>query len=362
MALFLQDYNGAHRLVRIIKSATEVCTNADLLLIKDDCCTFYPEKIMYPLSERNQEDFAALHSGDIIEITNTGRCFRRFDVTENDATIYLGGQCNSNCVMCPSFDEERQESPEDEEYVRQFIELLPDELPNYVVTGGEPTMQLNLFFESMGRLAEKIPKAEALLLTNGRSFSSEKVLDRLLMHCPPFLTVAVPVHGSTSKIHDTITNSDGSFEQTMQGILNLLNRHMAVEVRIVVTQLNKDDVENIADMICDRFPSVLRVNFISLEVRGNCLINRESVYISPKESFDKSKKAIQKLLAKGIDVGLYNYPLCHVDPGYWFLCKKSISPNKVSYAKECSDCELEDKCGGIFVTTMKATKLKVVPI
>ena len=293
-------------------------------------------------------------------MTRTCRPWRDYFVPLQ--TVYLGGQCNSNCVMCPSFDQERQESPEDEEYVRQFIELLPDELQNYVVTGGEPTMQLNLFFEAMGRLAEKIPKAEALLLTNGRSFSSEKVLDRLLMHCPPFLTVAVPVHGSTSKIHDTITNSDGSFEQTMQGILNLLNRHMAVEIRIVVTQLNKDNVEKIADMICDRFPSVLRVNFISLEVRGNCLINRESVYISPKESFDKSKKAIQKLLAKGIDVGLYNYPLCHVDPGYWFLCKKSISPNKVSYAKECSDCALKDKCGGIFATTMKATKLKVVPI
>ncbi len=362
MALFISGYKGEHKLVRVQKTNIEFNIDHDLILIERHQVTIYPEKAVYPLDDSNRESFCNLNLGDIVEITKVGRCFRRFDIMDNDATVYMGGQCNSNCIMCPSFDRERQEPPEDEEYIRHFIELLPDELPNYVVTGGEPTMNLSIFFESMGRLAKKLPKAEALLLTNGRSLSSRKVLAQLLENCPPFLTVAIPVHGSNAGIHDAITQAVGSFEQTMQGIKNLLDKHVAVEIRIVVTQSNKDDVENIAKLICARFPSVLRVNFISLEVRGNCLVNKEQIYISPKESFEKSRRAIHKLLMQGINVGLYNYPLCNVNPGYWFLCKKSISPYKVRYMEECSECKIKDKCGGMFMTTMKTARPEVFPV
>lgn len=362
MALVIPNYKNVQRLVRVQKAGLNHCPELAMMLIDEDEITLCPENAVYALDDSNRSDFAALNNGDIVEITDTGRCIRRFNITENDVTVYLGGQCNSNCVMCPSFDIERQELPEDEAYVRSFIKLLPEELSNYVVTGGEPTLQLNLFFKAMGLLAEKIPKAEALLLTNGRSFSSDKVVERLLKKCPPYLTVAIPVHGSMPQIHDMITQAEGSFEQTMQGISKLLYHHVAVEIRIVVTQLNKDDIENIADMICKRFPSVLRVNFISLEVRGNCFINKEMIYISPKDSFEMSKKAIQQLLMNGIDVGLYNYPMCHVDSGYRFLCKKSISPDKVRYPEECGACKLKDKCGGMFVTTMNAVNPKVYPV
>lgn len=362
MALLISDYKGEHRLVRVQKPDEECNPGQDLIRIAQQRITICPEGVSYSLQEGNREDFCRLNTGDILEITKNGRCFKRFDITENDATVYMGGQCNSNCIMCPSFDRERQEPPEDESYIRQYIELLPEALPNYVVTGGEPTMKLEMFFEAMGRLARKLPKAEALLLTNGRSLSSGKVLARLLENCPPFLTVAIPVHGSNAGIHDAITQADGSFVQTMQGIENLLGKRIAVEIRIVVTQLNKDDIENIAELICQRFPSVLRVNFISLEVRGNCLVNKEQVYISPKESFERSRAAIQKLLMHGIDVGLYNYPMCNVDPGYWFLCKKSISPYKVRYLEACSDCKMKEKCGGMFMTTMKTARPEVFPI
>ena len=361
MALLIPNYNGIHRLVRAIKDNDDYNNTDDCIVIENDKITIFPEQSVFPL-DINGTDFCYLDTGDIIEITKSGRCFRRFEMAEKDATIYMGGQCNSNCVMCPSFDRERQEPPEDEWYIRKFIELLPPDLPNYVVTGGEPTMQLDMFFEAMGMLAERLPKAEALLLTNGRSMSSDSLLNKLIQKCPPFLTAAIPIHGSNSIIHDKITQAPGSYEQTIHGIRNLLNKHIAVEIRIVVTKINKDDIEHITDLICSKFPSVLRVNFISLEVRGNCLINKNNVYISPKESFEHSRIAIQKLLRNGIDVGLYNYPLCNVDPGYWFLCKKSISPNKVRYPEKCDICSLKEKCGGMFITTMKAAKPEIFPM
>ena len=106
----------------------------------------------------------------------------------------------------------------------------------------------------------------------------------------------------------------------------------------------------------------MRVNFISLEVRGNCYTNREEVYIDPTLSFMKSREGIEILVENGIDVGLYNYPLCTIEPGFRFLCKKSISPEKVRYAEECENCKSKDFCGGLFVSTLNSVHPVLRPI
>lgn len=315
------------------------------------------------VDETTWNNLKTFHEGDILSINERGICYRMFDVAEKDATIFLGGNCNSNCLMCPSSDYERQEnySGHREELLR-YINMLPQNLPHYVVTGGEPTMQPALFLEVMGKLAEKFPEAGTLLLTNGRTFASRKFLEQLMLNCPPYLVTAVPLHGADSAVHDTITRVSGSFYQTIQGIYNLLANDIAVEIRIVVTKINCNSLESLAKLICQNFPNVICVNFISLEVRGNCVKNKDIVYISPRDSFIKSRHAIDYLIKKGIDVGLYNYPLCCVERGYWFLCKKSISFEKVRYDRICQKCEVKDYCGGIFVSTLKTAHPDIVPI
>lgn len=270
-----------------------------------------------------------------------------------EVTFFLGGKCNSNCTMCPSTDRERKMVfPEAEMVVYRNMESLPSDVRFYTVTGGEPTLDRKVFLRVMAALADAFPEAEAQLLTNGRAFCSKHFLQRLLEKCPPNMTVAIPIHGSTEDLHDQITRSQGGFKQTLQGIQNLLDRKVAVEIRIVITKQNKDDVLNIARLISKKFPDVCIVNFISLEVRGNCYKNMQQVYIDARESFVAAKESIDLLVSKGIDVGLYNYPLCMVDRGYWFLCKKSISPDKVRYGEICGDCIMKEACGGLFGTTL----------
>ena len=124
-------------------------------------------------------------------------------------------------------------------------------------------------------------------------------------------------------------------------------------LRIVVCKLNAEDIESIAWMIVSRLSKAHHVNIMAMEMTGNARVNADKLWISYRESFRYVKPAIDILINSGIDVGLYNYPLCTVDPQYRMLCAKSISSWKVRFANVCDSCALRTSCGGIFSGSYK---------
>lgn len=304
-----------------------------------------------------------LSDGDIVTINKRGFLRKLFDAEEHNATILITGECNSNCVMCPSSEYERKRnSGLPDEWLMKYINLLPKDVPHIVVTGGEPTLIPHRFFMVMESVANHLPRAETLLLTNGRSLASQHMLRSLLNYCPPYLTVGIPIHGHDATLHDAITQADGSFRQTCMGIDNLLDNRIAVEVRVVVSKLNAKNLDSITDLIIQRFPQVNSVKLMGLEVLGSCAKNFEKTYISNEESWVYIESAVMRLLSRGIPVQLYNFPLCAIKKGFWTICKKSITPSKVRFTDGCMDCVMKSQCGGFFVSTLNRTRPRVHPI
>ena len=93
-----------------------------------------------------------------------------------------------------------------------------------------------------------------------------------------------------------------------------------------------------------------------MEMTGNAWKNRNDVWISYRESFSLIKHAINKIIKNGIDVRLYNFPLCTVDSSFWTICEKSISSNKIKYKDDCDFCKYKKNCGGVFNGTYKLEK------
>lgn len=361
MTIFLPSYHLGTRIAKIYRSMPNETVSGEGLVLARDGFGFLSDHSLYHY-QNPSKTLSEMHDGDIIIINERGIAKTIFDANDGDATIFLGGNCNSNCVMCPSSEYERRMDYSENDFIlQQYLDLLPAQLKFYTVTGGEPTLNRNSFLWAMQKLSEKFPNANALLLTNGRSFSDINFVNEFFKICPPYLLAGIPLHGASSEIHDQITRSPGSFRQTTKGIRNLLNQGISIEIRIVVTKMNCQNIDAIANLICSEFSEVSYVNFISLEVRGNCYTNREEVVIDPRESFKKCKSAIDMLIDNGINVNLYNYPLCCVDDRYWFLCKKSISPQKVRYSKECTGCILQKACGGMFESTIKTAMPRLEP-
>ena len=366
MNLFLSDYYTEPRIAKIIKGdylayKADIVNEQEMLVIEKSRTFFTTDG--YEISEENYACLSKLDDGDIIFVDDRGMLHRLFSAKEHDATIYITGHCNSNCLMCPSSDSERKNSSGlSDEWLADYIDMLPVNVSHFVVTGGEPTLRMRAFFYVMRRVADKFPKAEILLLTNGRSFAAKKLVTRLLEYCPPYLYVAIPIHGHEAWLHDKITQVDGSFRQTCVGISQLLAQKISIEIRIVVTKFNYVYLEAMARFICERYPSVFVVNFVGLETRGNCARNFEQVYIGHREAFQYLKLAIKLLLNAGIDTAIYNFPLCAVERGYWEICRKSITPEKIRFAEACAYCAAKSYCGGFFHTTLSMVKPIVDPV
>lgn len=367
MNIYLPDYSYGNRML-IVARSEEVYNQlmqrgVDIMRIKDGNIIFQPEDVVYPTNRVKPDRLNLLCDYDIVEISATGLLYRAFANNESDSTIFLGAKCNSNCIMCPAGDAERKKGfSYSRELLMKYIDYLPCELEYLVMTGGEPTLQTGLFLEALDRVKEKFPYTQVLLLTNGRSLSDKWLFEQVCQRRPNNFRIAIPVHGDNPELHDYITRAPGSFNQTILALRRLMNSDIKIEIRVVVTKTNCDNLLGIARLITSQFPRVFCVNFIGLEPRGNCALNFDSVYIDHRTSFQKSKPAIEHLVSSGYDVGLYNYPLCAVDKDFWSIAAKSISGYKNVYHPDCDKCNVKEICGGFFTATMSIARPEVFPV
>ncbi len=88
------------------------------------------------------------------------------------------------------------------------------------------------------------------------------ILIQLLPHLPYGIRWAIPLHASNAMLHDQITRTKGSFEQTDQGIKNLLMCQQKVEIRINKKKKNLSDLLNIAKYIVQQYQGVFCVNLL----------------------------------------------------------------------------------------------------
>ena len=230
--------------------------------------------------------------------------------------------------------------------VFQKIDELPENIEYINVTGGEPTLVGNEFFNIMEKLKNKFQNSGFQLLTNGRSFADFEFLKRLLPYLPYGIRFAIPLHASNANLHDQITRSKGSFGQTDQGIKNLLICQQKVEIRIVVSKKNIEDLLNTAKYITEQYQGVFCVNFIAMEMMGCAAVHKDELWIDYPIAFKKMQSAIDWLIRHGVDVQLYNFPLCAIERGYWHIAVKSITDYKIRYMTECEKCRVKEICGG----------------
>lgn len=307
--------------------------------------------------------FEGLKKDDVILIHTNGIVERIYDSADKTSDFMFTAHCNSNCIMCPMSEDSRK-TPEEGylEYILEKIDILPDDVAHICMTGGEPTMIREDFFLVVDKLRSKFQKTDFQLLTNGRSLSDWDFCKRVVDSLPRNTTIGVPLHAGTPRLYDKIAQVDNSYYQALNGIKNLLRLNQIVEVRVVVSKLNVDDMDNLAHVVIKEIPTVERVTFMGLEVMGNCLKNFDTVWMDYHDSFKMIENAIETLCDSGINTYIYNYPLCCVTPKYWLLSKQSITTHKIRYFDECDNCRLKAACGGFFISTKKFTNMKVNPI
>lgn len=358
MTFRISNYDG---LPRIVSYCCEDCSKTDLtsrgvshFVLHEDSICFFPENVSFNISDEEKEKILLMNDCDIFEVSPNGKFIRIYDSNSEDNVILITNSCNSNCVMCPTPETIRKNGYiYTTETIFEILKHIPPDTPHLTITGGEPFLIKKDMFKIFEYLKYNLDEIDYLLLTNGRAFCIEEYSDLLAQTKPRMLKIGIPIHGHTAELHDSISQCKGSFNQTIIGLKNIISRNIFVELRIVVSKLNCNHIYDIAQLIVNELPGISTVKFIGLEMTGNARENCNDVWIDYTTAFNKSKKAIDLLIHDGIDVGLYNFPLCSVTPGYWSLCEKSISEHKIKYFDKCDDCSVKDACGGVFAGSQK---------
>ena len=311
----------------------------------------------------NVKDFQTLKDYDVVEIINNKSIRVLYRDDSEDNAIVVTNQCNSNCIMCPDPDIIRntKENPDIKKILEQ-IECIPNDTSHITITGGEPGLLKEKLLEVLDKCKKCLSNTEFLLLTNGRVFSDVHFANKIAEVVPSNIRVAIPIYADNEKLHDEITRAKESFNQAVNGIKNLINRNIDVEIRIVVLKKNYEQLEQIAKFIVREFPHTKIVNIMALEMMGNAYKNKDWVWVDFKDIKKYLYNACLKIIRSGIITNLYNFPLCNIDEKLYSLSRKSITDYKVRYKDGCDTCLIKESCGGFFNSTINIKDISIKPI
>lgn len=151
--------------------------------------------------------------------------------------VALTYKCNNNCRHCYN-QPERKNMPSLSlaNWFNVVDKIYEASIPYLILTGGEPTLYSDV--------TEIIKYANELGLvvgmnTNGRNFSNKIFTDNLIN--AGLNNVQITIESCVKDIHNSMTNSD-SFEQTVNGIKNLLNTNVHTLTNTTITKTNHNSI------------------------------------------------------------------------------------------------------------------------
>ena len=187
--------------------------------------------------------------------------------------VLVGAACNNNCIFCMESDRKgrqkhiESQTPDD---IRRMIDAYPfkDEI---LFTSGEPT--LNPELPGYIELAHKTGFKTIGLISNARRLSYMGYAARLARY--GLNKVTVSIHGHTARLHESLTRTRGSFQQTVGGLgnLSILKDRTGLEIHTstVVVRRNLPHVREIHDLLTSF--GVDRMCFNVMMVRGGARRN-----------------------------------------------------------------------------------------
>jgi His-Xaa-Ser system radical SAM maturase HxsC len=274
-------------------------------------------------------------------------------------------KCNDNCVSCIANIRITSKIPDPSlEQIKTVIDKINPDNDYFGISGGEPTLRKELF-DILEYAKNRHPHMYLFLLTNGRMFQYKIFAKKLSEIGLTNLRVAVALYDSNSDVHEKITRSRGSFEQTIKGIKNLLDFGIRTEIRVIINKLNYMDMENVARLIVDNFPNIDRFIFVNMKVTGNAYKNRDRVMVKISDVVPFAEKAAKILIANGIETRLYHFPLCLVPERLWDI-SKGITKNEIqelTFVDACKNCKVKEDCPRIwksYVTVVGDKEFKPV--
>ncbi len=208
--------------------------------------------------------------------------------------------CNNNCTFCANikgFDLSSVEIMKMMLEIKKFSQGI-------ILNGGEPSIRKDIV--NLVSFAKKIGFTNIIMISNGRMFSYEKFCKKL---CAAGLTLAyISINSSDSKLHDSLTLVKNSFNETVQGIINLKACGLQVCTNTVINKLNYKMLADLPYLLSEHRIDFAKISF--LRTKGNAELNQKKICLSMSQSIPYVKTAIKNFIKLNMNFIIQEIPPC----------------------------------------------------
>lgn len=161
------------------------------------------------------------------------------------ADIKTWFNCNNRCKFCVQGNKRSLYPGKTKNETENILQEARKDCNSVVFTGGEPAARKDIV--DLVSTAKKLGFEIIQIQTNGRMFYYKKFCDAIILAGANEFSPAI--HGHNAKLHDYLTGSKGSFEQSIEGIKNLKERNQIVITNTVITKFNYRFLPQIAKLL-----------------------------------------------------------------------------------------------------------------
>jgi MoaA/NifB/PqqE/SkfB family radical SAM enzyme len=202
-------------------------------------------------------------------------------------------------------------SQRDEQVSRQRIDSFLEEHRglgyNAVnIHGGEPTTRKD--FVDILRKIQDYGYPRVILQTNGRKLANKNFAE--MAYSLGIDLFVISIHGKDAATHDAITAVPGSYNQAIQGIINVKGLGAKVRTNSVASKINYSEFPEIMALLISL--RVDHINVSALHTAGAAYKNFDQVTPTYVEIEPYIKKSVEKANATGTVVTLEGFPYCTI--------------------------------------------------
>lgn len=265
-----------------------------------------------------------------------------------EALLRVNYNCNQRCLFCwiePEF-----RNPDHSAVLENIRKLSDYQVGTVCVTGGEPTLNSHLPEYIKSLKTENIRKV--CLQTNAVKLGNIDYAKKVVEAGLDFAFVSLHSHDAT--ISDMLTGMEGSFEETVKGILNLQELGATVLLSHVINSFNYESLPEFARFVHGKLRDA-KIAFLCAAPIYGAMMHRGLI---PKLS--DLRKPLVEALETCIDLKvpfsglatMCGIPLCILDgnPRYFpdmRPVKNMQNDADMLKTDECAKCSLEKCCFGV---------------
>ncbi len=237
--------------------------------------------------------------------------------------IKVSFSCNNYCKFCAQGNKRDIHRDLATGEVKKILRQARIDCDDVVFTGGEVTLRKDIL--KLISYAKELKFKNIQLQTNGRMFYYFEFCKRTVSAGANEFALAL--HGHTPQLHDYLTGSEGSFEQTTAGINNLKSLEQRVITNTVVTKPNYRHLPEIARLLVKLRVDQFQLAFV--HAMGTASKNFESIVPRMALVEPYVKKGLEVGIKSGVKVMTEAIPYCFMHGFEEYIAENIIPGTKI---------------------------------